>query len=444
MGIVNRIIKKQPSIIKQLYYNIIPFKYRYSTTFNETCSFLEKVDTWRYDEAIEYQLDELRKIINFSYNNVPYYHKLFIDYGINPNIHSFDDVKKIPILNKEIILNNFNDLISTNYNGKKILFKTSGSTGKRLEFYGDDVMFKKEASYIYHSFKSHGSNLYNDWTIWIRRHSPKDNSDLIVKDYELKRIYMSPFHLNDSTILYYVNMINDSKSNTIVTYPSTAYWLSCLLEKHNLKLPNITSIHGASEKCIDDWGEKIKKVFGFSLKMHYGQVEKVSFMYQSTNSEYYHNDLTYSYTEFDESNTIIGTSFMNYVMPFIRYKTNDIVTLNPNVIKDSSRPLSVISIDGRVDDMIVSESGSRIPAVNFYTVMSKIESVDMFQIYQKKDKSLKIKLTVNSNFNSSILNKLKHEIINRVGELSIDFEIVGEISRDLKTGKLRCVITELK
>jgi phenylacetate-CoA ligase len=167
-------------------------------------------------------------------------------------------------------------------------------------------------------------------------------------------------------------------------------------------------------------------------------------MYQSTNSEYYHNDLTYSYTEFDESNTIIGTSFMNYVMPFIRYKTNDIVTLNPNVIKDSSRPLSVISIDGRVDDMIVSESGSRIPAVNFYTVMSKIESVDMFQIYQKKDKSLKIKLTVNSNFNSSILNKLKHEIINRVGELSIDFEIVGEISRDLKTGKLRCVITELK
>jgi hypothetical protein len=75
--------------------------------------------------------------------------------------------------------------------------------------------------------------------------------------------------------------------------------------------------------------------------------------------------------------------------------------------------------------------------------MSKIESVDMFQIYQKKDKSLKIKLTVNSNFNSSILNKLKHEIINRVGELSIDFEIVGEISRDLKTGKLRCVITEI-
>jgi phenylacetate-coenzyme A ligase PaaK-like adenylate-forming protein len=75
------------------------------------------------------------------------------------------------------------------------------------------------------------------------------------------------------------------------------------------------------------WSEKIKSVFGFNLKMHYGQVEKVSFLYQSSISENYHESLTYSFTEYDENNTIVGTSFMNSVMPFIRYKTNDVVTL---------------------------------------------------------------------------------------------------------------------
>jgi phenylacetate-CoA ligase len=216
------------------------------------------------------------------------------------------------------------------------------------------------------------------------------------------------------------------------------------LEKNNLKLPNITSIHGASEKCLDYWGDKIKNVFGFNLKMHYGQVEKVSFMYQSNNSEYYHNDLTYSFTEFDESKTIIGTSFLNYVMPFIRYETNDVVTLNENVEYDISRPLVVSKIDGRVDDMIVSENDTKIPSVNFYTVMSKREEISMFQLYQKSDKSLYFKIVINYNFNDSVLDKLRDEIVKRVGNLPLQFEIVNEIPRDLNTGKIRCVITELK
>lgn len=444
MGIINRIVKKQPKIIKKLYYDIVPFKKRYGKLFAETCDFLNEVDEWSYDRSKEYQFNQLRQILKHCNNNVPYYGKLFADYNFNPNIQSFDDIKKLPFLTKDIINNNLDDLVAKNFNGKKIIFKTSGSTGNRLKFFGEDLMYKKEAAYILHSFNSHNGELYDKWSIWIRRHSPKDMSDLVVKDYELKRIYISPFHLNDETINFYVDLINETKSTTIVTYPSTAYWLSCLLEKNNLTLPNIKSIHGASEKCLDVWGEKIKNVFGFNLKMHYGQVEKVSFMYQSNDSELYHNDLTYSFTEFDELNTIVGTSFMNYVMPFVRYKTNDVVTLNEDVKYDISRPLIVSKIDGRVDDMVVSESGSKIPSVNFYTVMSKIEEISMFQLYQKLNKSLYFKIVVKDNFNELILDKLRIEIIKRVGNLPLEFEIVDEIPRDLSTGKIRCVITEIK
>jgi phenylacetate-CoA ligase len=444
MGIIKRIIKNQPPVVKKIYYDLIPFKYRYGKLFTETKNFLEQVDEWSYERSKEYQLDELKKLLIHCQNNVPYYGRLFSEYGFNPNITSFNDIKILPLLTKEIINENFDDLISKNFNGKKIMFKTSGSSGNRLKFYGDDSMYKKEAAYILHSFNSHGGELYDKWSIWIRRHSPKDSTDIVVKDYELKRIYLSPFHLNDETIKFYVDLINDSKSTTIVTYPSTAYWLSCLLEKHNLKLPKVRAIHGASEKCLDSWGEKIKKVFGFNLKMHYGQVEKVSFMYQSSDSESYHEDLTYSYTEFDEKSTIIGTSFINYVMPFVRYKTNDIATLNNDVTLDVSRPLTVSKIDGRVDDMIVSENGTKIPSVNFYTVMSKVEEISMFQLYQKQNKDLYFKIVINQKFNEEVISHLNYEITKRVGNLPINFEIVDEIPRDPKTGKIRCVITEIK
>lgn len=444
MGIIKTIIQKQPKIIKNLYYNIVPFRYRYNKIFGETYDFLKKVDAWDYNKTKEYQFEELKKNLIYCHQNVPFYQKLFSEYEFNPKIQSFNEINKLPYLTKDIIQNNFNELISTSYTGKKILFKTSGSTGKRFQFYGDDSMYKKEAAYILHSFESHGGELYNNWTIWIRRHSPKNETDLIVKDYELKRIYMSPFHLNDETIYSYVNLINNSKSTTIVTYPSTAYWLSCLLEKHNLKLFNIKSIHGASEQCLDAWKEKIKNVFGFDLKMHYGQVEKVSFLYQSNQSDYYHESLTYSYTEFDENNTIVGTSFMNKVMPLVRYKTNDVVTLVESPNMSLSSPIIVEKIDGRVDDMIVSENGTRIPSVNFYTVMSKCEEVKMFQLHQKQDKSLYLKVVISNDFNQNVMDNIRLEIKKRVGDLSLHFEIVDEIVRDINTGKLRCAITDLK
>lgn len=444
MGIVQRIIKKQPNFIKKIYYNIVPFKKRYGSVYGETVDFLNDVDNWTYDRTKEYQFNELKRVLINAQKYVPYYGKLFSDYGFNPNINSFNDIKKLPYLTKDIINDNFEDMVSTNFNGKKYLFKTSGSTGKRLQFYGEDSMYKKEAAYISHSFKSHGSNLYNDWSVWIRRHSPKDNNDLMVKDYELKRIYLSAFHLNDQTIYDYVKIINKSKIKTIVTYPSTAYWLSCLLEKNNLKLDSVTSIHGASEKCLPIWSDKIKSVFGFDFKMHYGQVEKVSFAYQSSVSNYYHESLTYSFTEYDENNTIIGTSFMNDVMPFIRYKTNDVVELMESPLYDYSSPLIIKGIDGRVDDMIMSESNSKIPSVNFYTVMSKIKEIRMFQFRQKLDKSTKLSIVIEDGFNEKIFNDLKKQIHQRIGNVPLVIEIVDEIHRDPITGKIRCVITDIK
>ena len=131
-------------------------------------------------------------------------------------------------------------------------------------------------------------------------------------------------------------------------------------------------------------------------------------------------------------------------MPFIRYQTNDIVTLNQNVTYDISRPLTVKDIDGRTDDMIVSQNNAKIPSVNFYTMMYRIDAVMMFKLYQKSDKTLELDLIVNNMYNSVIESELIEQIQKRVGNLPIKINLVDEIKRDAKTGKLRCVITEIK
>ena len=143
MASAKRIISKSPSFVKELYYKIVPFSKRYGFEFSKTFDFLLHSIEWDQSRMIEYQFEQLKEIISYAYKETNYYHRLFIDHGINPNITSFDDVKKIPLLTKDIINKNYNDLICNNYNGKKVTFKTSGSTGKKFQFEGSDDMYKK-------------------------------------------------------------------------------------------------------------------------------------------------------------------------------------------------------------------------------------------------------------------------------------------------------------
>jgi phenylacetate-CoA ligase len=122
MGTINRIIKRQPNFVKRLYYNLIPFSKRYGEIYSETLQFLDDVDKWDYHRTKEYQINELRDLLIYSKENVPYYGKLFADYEFNVNITSVEDLSVLPILTKDIINNNFNDLISKSFNGKKIKF----------------------------------------------------------------------------------------------------------------------------------------------------------------------------------------------------------------------------------------------------------------------------------------------------------------------------------
>ena len=70
MGIIKTIVQKQPKFIKNLYYNTIPFRYRYGKVFGETYDFLKKVDTWDYNRAKEFQFEELKNTLIYCHKNV--------------------------------------------------------------------------------------------------------------------------------------------------------------------------------------------------------------------------------------------------------------------------------------------------------------------------------------------------------------------------------------
>ena len=414
------LIDKQPNFVKKVAYKIIPFKYRYGIEYLEYLNFLKKSKSWSYDQSLNYQLQKLKEMIRYCNDNVPYYRDIFKNVDFDPNIKDFSDLKLIPILTKDLIIENFEKLISTGFKQKTYKMNTSGTSGKRLTLLGTDDLFKIECAFITNAYNEHGANLYDDHSIWIRRYSPQDGDPIFYDDIELNRTYMSAFHLNDDTVFSYVEYINSRKSKILVSYPSTIYYLSVLCLKYDLKLKYVKYIHGASEVCLPQWRDRILEAFKIPIKMHYGQVEKVSFAHQDSEDGNYRENLLYGFNEYTDNNTIIGTGFYNKCMPLLRYKTEDIVELIDDPILDGSQPKKIKEILGRNGDMLLSDKNSFVPAVNFYSFMSKYDQVDLFQIIQKKEsKDVYFYVLPNNKFCYETENLLRKEIEYRLGNVKL-------------------------
>jgi phenylacetate-CoA ligase len=443
VGSINKIVKVSPNFAKRFYYNAVPFSKRYGKVYEDTLSFLLQSSKWDLQTKKDYQFLQLRKLLSHCYRSVPYYRHIFIHNGWKPqDFRCIEDLKNFPILTKKIIMNNADQMIATDYAYERSYpITTSGSSGDKLKFYVNDEVFKKEAAFNMRAYIEQGAKMYDTPSVWLRRYVPKESdSPLWYYDYELKRLYMSAYHLNKDTIGMYIDKINSGNYQTICTYPSSAYILACLCEENNLNLNQIEKIHVTSEKMLNQWYDKVVNVFGIKPCGHYGQMEKVSLMHQTEDSRDYHQNYEYGVDEFydnlDGTYGLIATGFINYYMPLIRYKTEDTFVLEDGKVKE---------INGRSSDILVSSTGARLPGVNFYSwIDKKMPAVKMFQIIQKSHKDITFKYVQNSDCSGNIDNDILSGLKSRLGDMNYDIMRVSEIPRDERTQKIRSIINEVK
>ncbi len=442
MASAKRLIKKAPSFIQRAYYSLVPFGKRYGKEYVKWNAFLKSTLTYSRKELKEYQFYQLQKTLANAYDNVPYYHKLMLDYGVKRIISSPSDVSKLPILTKKLVKDNWNDLINKRYNGKPILFKTSGSTGEKFQFLGDDNLYKREAAFVHRAFYLHGAILYGERTVWIRRYAPKPGDPISYTDYELNRTYLSPFNVSIDTIEDYVKEINRTKAKTLVTYPSLANFMATIMKEKGLVFDHILSIHCASEMVLPEWRKNVKESIGIDLYAHYGMMEKVSFFCNTVHDDRYAENIEYGYTEIVDGE-VIGTGFLNDVMPLIRYSPGDKAITLDSEENFLSLPITVKDFIGRSTDMIETNDGRKLAGVNFYTMMYKIPGVKMFQIIQKTLDDIVVEYIPSEKYKEySTEKKIIEGMLDRIGNCNLKIKKVDNLKRST-TGKFKTIKSEL-
>ncbi|MCP4550621.1 MAG: hypothetical protein GY834_00960 [Bacteroidetes bacterium] len=313
------------------------------------------------DEIRNLQLNKMQEVCVKAYNYIDFYKKKFDDFDFHPSqLKTLEDIKKIPTLSKDEFRANPKALIYSNYRGRIHQSFTSGTSGTSLSVYGNKNVVDREWAAICYQWARVGYEPM-DGRIEFRGFV-KNNKDYIFVPNE-KVIRINIIKLSEENIRRVVQKIRKSGYKYIHGYPSAIYKFYKLLSSIN-QLPEPVGILFSSEVIYDWQYDFINELVPHSKKIcHYGSVEKVA-IGAWTEERKYSFIPTYGLVEADEvTDEIIGTGFINDVMPLIRYKLKDSVAGFTEVPLNNRRTLfPVISkISGRLEDLTYTTNGVMIP-----------------------------------------------------------------------------------
>jgi phenylacetate-CoA ligase len=411
---MQKLVKKLPYPVKQglkYVYGAIPFSIRYGKAFRETYKFLQESQGWSKSKLEDYQMHQLEKLLNYTYKNVSYYRRIFDERGLKPGyIQTLNDLKQLPYLTKDNLKNNFEDFIAKNVNVsclKKV--STSGTSGKPLQFYWDINEIQKEWAFTCHHWSCVG---YKPGDTLIQLRGTVIDSDKPVNyDPVMRVLRLSP----------------------------------------RIDNKRIVAVFFASE-TIYPWQRQVtEELFGCRVFGFYGMAEHVVTARECENSTNYHCVPQYGITEISpSSNEIIGTGFLNYANPFIRYKTTDIASqINSTGCSECGREYNPVfkAIEGRIEDFIINPEGVPVSPAVITHPFKTLETIMHTQIIQTEPDKLLLKivpwnLAITKEYENEV-KQLCHGLQKIVGTaMHIKTENVNSI-KTTKSGKFKWIISDV-
>ena len=452
MGKLEKIYEKSPICIQNLMVSVKGFfNYfeRYGKSYKEYYKELQSLDKLKLDEKIEYQNKELVKFVNYAYNNSKFYNELYKNININ-EIKTVEDLKKLPIVTKEMIRNNINDVITI---GRKNAVEghTGGTTGKSLVvLYTKEDMMKRMA--ILDFFKEKVGFINNKMrraTFNGKHIVPQIQNKKIFWRYNLfnKQMIYSSFHLIEENYKYYVKSLNKFKPQAIDGFFTSMCDVAKYIERNDLKLDfQPIAIFPTSETLNDEGVELLERVFKCKVYNQYSSSEGAPFITECKCGKLHINMIDGIFEFKENSNEILVTTFITHGTPLIRYEIGDSVTLSNNQSCECGNESIIVDrIEGRSRDFLYATNGCKINSGNVSNIFKNVpNAIVKVQIIQEEMKKIVIKLVVDKKqykkeFEDLIISEAKAKLGN---DMEIEINIVDDIKRE-KSGKYRMIVNLL-
>ncbi|MBP2625416.1 MAG: Phenylacetate-coenzyme ligase [Firmicutes bacterium] len=416
---------------------------------------LNKSQWMTASELRQMQNEKLKTLLNYAYNNVPYYRSILPKEG-SIKTNALDMLKDLPLLSRRLLQEKVQELCDETKSLKKMrLVSTSGTTGSVVKVYIDDCAITySRALEKRGEYEWTGTNFFAKRVFFSTNKQDKRNFIrklvnfirsrwrycLVEKE---KRRY-----IKNEKLKLYIDEIITIQPQVVRGLASCLRHVAEYLQENDIKQIRPNAVISNSEPLTIKSKKLIEEAFGARVYNQYGLSECGTVASECPHGQMHINAERFIVEIVKDGEVvapgmegeIVITDLHNYGFPLIRYGTKDLGILDSNLCS-CGRELPVLQkIVGRTVEIIHTPSGDSVPATQIDHIFGEIPyaQIRQVQLYQPSIDKLVVRLIKGHEYSEDSGSKAKSLIepyFKDTGvELSLEF---CDIIPTTKSGKMQ-------
>jgi len=403
----------------------------------------------------------LLKMLRHAQRSVPYYHVAVPRNGRCFAEEPLTFLSKFPILTKDIIRRNFDQLKSSDLSRRKWIYNSSGgSTGEPIDLIQDRHFIDYQMAIQFLSYDWAGRELGEPgvhlWGSWRDILSHNNNLSKRVLDRLTNDRFFNAFMMTPEKMRAYLDEINHNPPRLIIAYAQSIYELVRYAEREGIPMRPQIAIMTSAGTLHPFMREKIETAFQCKVFNRYGSREVGDIaseceahcglhVFPSGNYIEIVDDQGHPLPNGEEGNILV-TNLYNYAMPLIRYSIGDRGVLSRSDSCACGRQGQILEkITGRNVEMFRKRDGTLVDGLFFNHFLYYKEWVLKFQVVQKDYERIVFKIQpTNKAYESWELEEIREKTRVVMGdECEVTFEFVDDIPPS-RSGKFSYTISEIQ
>jgi len=422
-----------------------------------------KNETMARDDIYQMQIERLQSTLNRAYKNVPYYKRIFDEYGIiSEEVNSFDDLRKIPFTTKATLRENYPyGMFAVPLREVVRIHSSSGTTGKPTV-----------VGYTRNDLK-HWSELMARVLSMVG--VTKDDTIQIAFDYglftggfgfhygaELLGASVVPTSL--ATPEKQIHIMRDYRTTVLACSPSFALFIAEKLKEMKINANELTLRIGVFGS--EPWSEKMRGMiqsafyidaydtYGLSEVMGPGVASECDqknglHIFEDHYIPEIINPETGEPLPHGQEGELVLTTITKEAAPMIRYRTGDVASIIDEPCPCGRTFVRISRISSRTDDVFVIHGVKILPA-QIEAILAQVEHTEPhYQLIIEREgglDALEIQVEISPSINIDevktlmrIQNEIKQRVFSEFG-IHVEVKLVEPKTFQRMGGKTRCVI----
>ncbi len=424
------------------------------------------------NETREIRRKRLKRLVEYARNNSEYFRNLYEGIGENYTLEDLPPTNKVEMMknfdswvtDSDVTMKKIEDFMKSldnvgrMFNGKYLVFKTSGSTGNpAIVLYDkkninvssavaafrtfarkeDFKKFMRNGKRTAGVFADYGFYLACGMSRYLQLRMPRKKTKITV-DVNAPRGQI-------------VKALNDFKPSMLSGYPSN---LALIADCEDLVIKPDVVITGG-ELLTSEIRRKLEKKFGCYVQTHYSCTEAGEIACECRERHLHINEDWVIVEPVDKDNNpvrygarsdkVLITNLSNFIQPFIRYELTDRIVVHNEKCK-CGKSSCWLEIEGRTDDILEFKGGVMIAPMSFYTILEETPGVKRFQLVQRASDKLELRLVADDRkmaFNRAA--KGLKEFLNSKGVSGVEVVLSRELPQANKvSGKFNHIYKEFE